>query len=220
MNGIHDMGGMQDMGPIQHEKNEPVFHAAWEGRVYAMERAARAWDKWNIDASRHGIELLPPADYLRMSYYEKWLARTSELLVQRGLVTRQELETGQPAPGSQKETPALSVAAARSGAGNRGNFMRPDAEAKARFQVGQNVRARNINPLGHTRLPRYARGKAGTIVRHCGIFVFPDTNAHFLGEQPQHLYSVRFAARELWGEDASPRDSVYIDMWDSYLEHA
>jgi hypothetical protein len=100
------------------------------------------------------------------------------------------------------------------------NFMRPDASAKARFQVGHNVRARNINPLGHTRLPRYARGKAGTIVRHCGIFVFPDTNAHFLGEQPQHLYSVRFAARELWGEDASPRDSVYIDMWDSYLEHA
>jgi nitrile hydratase len=98
--------------------------------------------------------------------------------------------------------------------------MRPEANARARFQVGQNVRARNINPLGHTRLPRYARGKAGTVVRHRGIFVFPDTNAHFLGEQPQHLYSVRFAARELWGEDASPRDSVYIDMWDSYLEHA
>jgi len=140
--------------------------------------------------------------------------------VQRGLVTREEMETGQPAPGSQKGTPALTVAAVRSGAGNRGNFMRPDANARARFQVGQNVRARNINPLGHTRLPRYARGKAGTVARHRGLFVFPDTNAHFLGEQPQHLYSVRFAARELWGEDASPRDSVYIDMWDSYLEHA
>ena len=98
--------------------------------------------------------------------------------------------------------------------------MRPEAEAKARFEVGQQVRARNMNPVGHTRLPRYARGKRGVVVRHHGIFVFPDTNAHFLGEQPQHLYSVRFTARELWGEDASARDSVDIDVWDSYLDHA
>jgi hypothetical protein len=98
--------------------------------------------------------------------------------------------------------------------------MRPRAEAKARFEVGQQVRARNMNPVGHTRLPRYARGKTGSVVRCHGVFVFPDTNAHFLGEQPQHLYSVRFTARELWGDEASPRDSVYIDMWDSYLDHA
>ena len=167
-----------------------------------------------------GLSCFRPADYLRMSYYEKWLARTSELLVQRGLVTREEIEAGQPAPASQKETPALTLPPRGLARAIDGNFMRPDANARARFQAGQNVRARNINPLGHTRLPRYARGKAGTIARHRGIFVFPDTNAHFLGEQPQHLYSVRFAARELWGEDASPRDSVYIDMWDSYLEHA
>jgi nitrile hydratase len=98
--------------------------------------------------------------------------------------------------------------------------MRPEAEAKARFELGQHVCARNINPVGHTRLPRYARGNKGSVVRCHGVFVFPDTNAHYLGEQPQHLYSVRFAAQELWGEDASPRDSVYIDMWDSYLDHA
>jgi nitrile hydratase subunit beta len=98
--------------------------------------------------------------------------------------------------------------------------MRPEAPAKARFKVGQRVRARNINPEGHTRLPRYARGKAGTVIRDHGIFVFPDTNAHFLGEQPQHLYSVRFAALDLWGDHASPRDSIHLDMWDSYLEHA
>jgi nitrile hydratase beta subunit len=220
MNGIHDMGGMQDMGPIQHEKNEPVFHEAWEGRVYAINRAIGAWGKWSIDAGRHGIEVLPPADYLRMSYYEKWLTMNVELLVTRGLVTRGEIETGKPAPESQKTTPPLTAAAVPVVAARRGNFMRPEAEAKARFKVGQHVRARNMNPLGHTRLPRYARGKEGTIVRHHGIFVFPDTNAHFLGEQPQHLYSVRFAARELWGDDASPRDSVYIDMWDSYLDHA
>jgi len=220
MNGIHDMGGMHGMGPIRHEENEPVFHAPWEGRVYAINRAIGAWGKWNIDAGRHGIELLPPADYLRMSYYEKWLARNVELLVQHGLVTRQEMESGKPAPGSPKATPALTPDTARAAAARRGSYMRPDAPAKARFQTGQHVRARNINPVGHTRLPRYARGKAGTIFRHHGIFVFPDTNAHFLGEQPQHLYSVRFGARELWGDGASPHDSVYLDLWDSYLEHA
>jgi len=220
MNGIHDMGGMHGMGPIRHEPNEPVFHEAWEGRVYAINRAIGAWGKWNIDAGRHGVELLPPADYLRMSYYEKWLARNVELLMKHGLVTRQEIETGKPAPGSPKATPALTADAARAAAARRGSYMRPEAPAKARFQAGEHVRTRNINPVGHTRLPRYARGKEGAIFRHHGIFVFPDTNAHFLGEQPQHLYSVRFAARDLWGDGASPRDSVYLDLWDSYLEHA
>jgi nitrile hydratase beta subunit len=220
MNGIHDMGGMHGMGPIREEKNEPVFHERWEGRVYAINRAMSAWGKWNLDASRHGIERLPPADYLRMSYYEKWLARNIELLVKHGLVTQTEMETGRPAPGSQKLTPPLTAAGVPAAAARRGSYMRPEAQAKARFKAGDHVRARKMNPVGHTRLPRYARGRAGVIARHHGIFVFPDTNAHFLGEQPQHLYSVRFAARELWGGDASPRDSVYIDMWDSYLEHA
>ena len=110
MNGIHDMGGMQDMGPIQREENEPVFHQPWEGRVFAMTRALGAWGKWNIDAGRYRIELLPPADYLQMSYYEKWLARNLELLVKSGLVTREEMETGKPAPGSQKATPPLTGA--------------------------------------------------------------------------------------------------------------
>jgi nitrile hydratase len=146
-----------------------------------------------------------------MSYYEKWLVRNIELVVKRGLATREEIETGKPAPGSQKATPPLTAAAVPAMAARRGSYMRKEVKAKARFKV---------NPVGHTRLPRYARGKEGIVVRHHGIFVFPDTNAHFLGEQPQHLYSVRFEARELWGDGASPRDSVYLDMWDSYLEHA
>jgi nitrile hydratase len=219
MNGIHDMGGMHGMGPVRREENEPVFHEVWEGRIYAINRAVGAWRKWNIDASRHAIEVIPPADYLRMSYYEKWLTRNIELLVKSGLVTREEIETGKPAAGSEKATPALSADSARTAAGRRGNYMRPEAKAEPRFKPGQQVRARNINPVGHTRLPRYARGKQGTISRDHGIFVFPDTNAHFLGEQPQHLYSVRFAAQELWGEGVSAHDSVYIDMWDGYLEH-
>jgi nitrile hydratase subunit beta len=220
MNGIHDLGGMQDMGPIRCEGNEPVFHEAWEGRAYAINRATGALGQWNIDAGRYGIEILSPLDYLRMSYYEKWLTRNIELLVERGLVTREELAAGKPAPGSQKATPLLTAATVPAMAAHRGNFMRPEANAAARFAIGQRVRARNIHPVGHTRLPRYARSKEGIIDRHRGVFVFPDTNAHFLGEQPQHLYSVRFSARELWGENASPRDSVYIDLWDSYLEDA
>jgi nitrile hydratase len=220
VNGIHDMGGMHGMGAIQHEKDEPVFHEPWEGRVFAMTRALAAWGKWNIDASRHTIELIPPADYLRMSYYEKWLVRNIELLVNRGLVTQEEIKTGSPEPGSQKATPRLTSSNVPAMAARRGSYVRPDAEATARFTPGEHVRARKMNPVGHTRLPRYVRGKEGIVVRHHGIFVFPDTNAHFLGEQPQHLYSVRFAARELWGDDASPQDSIYLDLWDSYLEHA
>ena len=119
MNGIHDMGGMHGMGPVLREENEPVFHERWEGRVYAMTRAIGAWRKWNIDAGRHSIELLPPADYLRMSYYEKWLARNIELLVRHGLVTREELETGTAAAGSQKTTPPLTAAGVPAVAGFR-----------------------------------------------------------------------------------------------------
>ena len=219
MNGIHDMGGMQDMGPIHYEKNEPVFHAPWEARSLALNLAMGAWRKWNIDAGRHEIELLPPAAYLRMSYYEKWFVRLIELLVKRGLVTRAEIESGKPAPDSQKATPPLTAdrvsSMLRSGAVASRNVALP-----TRFQAGQHVRARNMHPTGHTRLPRYARGKLGMIDRDHGVYVFPDTNAHFLGERPQHVYSVRFAARELWGEQAPPKDSVYIDLWDDYLEPA
>jgi len=219
MNGVHDMGGMHGMGPVKYEKDEPVFHAAWEGRVYAMNRALRAWRKWTLDTDRHGIELLPPAEYLRMSYYERWAARMFEQVVQFGLVTKDELESGRPAPGTPKATPALT-AAMSSRFLSRGIPSSDDPKIRPLFKVGQHVRARNIHPVGHTRLPRYARGKAGTIVRDHGVYSFPDTTAHFLGEKRQHVYSVRFAARELWGDSASPRDFIYIDMWDDYLERA
>ena len=217
MNGVHDMGGMHGMGPIQHEANEPVFHARWEARSLALNLATAAWGKWNIDAGRHQIELLPPADYLRMSYYEKWFVRLRELLVNRGLVTREELESGQPAAGSTKASPRLTADKVPSILAN-GTLASRKVPGSPRFQVGQRVRARNIHPIGHTRLPRYARGKTGIVDRQHGAFVFPDTNAHFLGEKPQQVYSVRFAARELWGDQASARDSVYIDLWDDYLE--
>lgn len=217
MNGVHDMGGMQDMGPVHEEKNEPVFHMPWEGRVFALRRGMSAWGRWNADARRHAIELLPPADYFRMSYYERHFAALLEMVVQSKFVTREELESGTPAAGTTKATPAMTVEKVKTLVAKGASTSRNIAFA-ASFQEGQRVRARNIHPLGHTRLPRYARGKIGIIHRSHGVFVFPDTNAHFLGEKPQHVYSVRFAARELWGEQAAPQDSVYLDMWDDYLE--
>ena len=219
MNGIHDMGGMQDMGSVQEEKNEPVFHHPWEGRVFAMYRATGAWRKWNIDAARYSRELIPPDEYLRMSYYEKWYQGLVDLLTSRGLVTRTEVETGMPARGSTKVTPPLTPEQLLESVA-KGSPTKRDVSVTPRFQAGQQIRARNINPVGHTRLPRYARGKLGTIERDYGVFVFPDTNAQFLGENPQHLYAVRFSARELWGEQAKRQDTVYLSMWDDYLETA
>jgi nitrile hydratase len=217
MNGIHDMGGMQDMGPIRYEKNEPVFHEPWEGRVYVIRRAMGAWRRWTTDHARHQIELIPPADYTRMSYYERWLASTIELIINSGLITREEADSGKPATGSVKASPPLK-SADLSTALVRPKVARPEAGVKAKFKVGERVRARNMHPLGHTRLPRYARGKAGTIHLDHGIYVFPDAIVAGQGEKPQHVYSVRFDAGELWGPQASPRHSVYLDLWDDYLE--
>lgn len=219
MNGVHDMGGMHGMGPIQMEHDEPVFHARWEGRVFAMVRAMGAWGKWNIDASRHQRELIPPAEYLQMSYYEKWLAGLLELMLKKGLVTREELASGRASSTAPlKAEPALTAEkvaplTAKGSPAHRATRTPP------LFQPGDTIRTRNIHPVGHTRLPRYARAKRGVIDRVHGVYVFPDTNAAFQGESPQHLYSVRFSARELWGEQAAGRDSVYIDLWESYLEH-
>ncbi len=217
MNGVHDMGGMHGMGPLCPEKNEPVFHEPWEGRVFAMVRAMGAWGKWNIDASRYQREQIPPAEYLRMSYYEKWLKGLEELLVSKGLVSRAEIDSGRPSPGSPKTSPLLTPEKIPALVAKGSPAIRA-SHASPKFRVGQQVKARNINPTGHTRLPRYARTKQGTIDRIHGVFVFPDTNASFQGESPQHLYSVRFIARELWGEGAASLDSVYIDLWESYIE--
>jgi nitrile hydratase subunit beta len=217
MNGVHDMGGMHGMGPIAHEANEPVFHEPWEARVYALNRVTAVLGKWNIDASRHARERIPPADYLRMSYYEKWLAGLVLLLEETGLVNGEELASGRAASGAVKATPSLTADQVASMLA-RGRWFERPVNAAPRFAVGQQVRARKINPTGHTRLPRYARGNAGVVDRIHGAHVFPDTNAHFRGENPQHLYSVRFSARELWGEVAAPRDAVYLDLWEDYLD--
>src|SRR5262249_54368530 len=145
MNGVHDMGGMHGMGPIAYETNEPVFHAAWEGRVFALNRAVGAFGRWNIDASRYQRELIAPAEYLRMSYYERFLAGLIELMVEKGLVTRGEVETGRAAPGLQKASPALTAGVVPQFV-TRGVPANRDIHVAPRFMVGQRVRARNMNP--------------------------------------------------------------------------
>jgi nitrile hydratase len=219
MNGVHDMGGQQDMGPVEYEKDEPVFHAPWEARIYVLDSAMRAWRRWNLDAHRHAIELLPPADYLRMSYYERWVHRLAAQVVKYGFVSKEEIESGKPAPGSTKANPPFTLATSARWL-TRGVPSSQDPKVRPRFTVRQRVRARNLSPTGHTRLPRYVRGKTGVIVRDHGVYLLPDSNAHFQGEKRQHVYSVRFTATELWGEIASPRDSVHLDLWDDYLERA
>jgi nitrile hydratase len=211
------MGGMHGMGPIEREKNEPVFHARWEGRIFALRRAMRPWPKYNGKSGRYHIELIPPEEQLRLSYYARFVGSLSELLVEGGFVTTEEILKGKPARHSPKAVPPLKAEHVPAFLA-KGAPSRRDVAVAPQFKTGQSVRARNINPIGHTRLPRYARGKQGTVDRDHGVFIFPDTNVGGLGEKPQHVYSVRFAARELWGAQASPRDSVYIDMWDDYLE--
>jgi nitrile hydratase len=217
MNGVNDMGGMQDMGAVRVEKNEPVFHAEWERRILALDEAVDG--DWPGGAGRYQRELIPPAEYLRMSYYERRLSSLSELLIKSGMLTRRELETGVAEGGNTKGRKVLRADEVR--ATIAGGFPSTSTvPATAKFHPGERVRARNINPTGHTRLPRYARGKQGAVARDHGVFVFNDSLVQGLGERPQHLYSVSFAARELWGPDAPANDSVHLDLWDDHLEPA
>ena len=222
MDGIHDLGGMQGFGPVEREENEPAFHAAWEAAVLAMMRAGGARGLFNIDEFRHGIERMDPAHYLRATYYEKWLDGIARLVVEKGVVGEAELQARVAFFGERPDAPATAALSAPlpervpSNPGWVQDAIR-ETGARPRFALGDPVVTRNFHPRGHTRLPRYARGKRGVIARLHGIHVFPDTNAHGLGEQPQPLYSVRFDAGELWGDSAEPDQRVHIDLWESYL---
>lgn len=211
------MGGVAGFGPITPEADEPVFHADWERRVLALSLTVGA-GRWNIDAGRHAIERIPDGDYLRMSYYEKWLRRIEMLAVERGVLTEDELGKMTPDAGP-RQTPVLTADRVAGVLASGAPYARP-APAPALFVVGDAARVRGLDPPGHTRLPRYARGKAGVITADHGAHVFPDSNAHFKGEDPRHLYTVRFSARELWGPDAPARDSVSLELWEPYLERA
>ena len=216
MNGAADLGGMMGFGPVVPEPEDERFHAEWERRIFALVLAMGAAGRWSIDAGRFARESLPPSVYLNSSYYAIWTLGLERLLVAAALVGADELADGRAhRPGADVHawTPDEAKAAFAAGA----PYTRP-APGPARFAVGDTVRTRVLHPTGHTRLPRYARGKVGTIERLHGAHVFPDSNAHGEGERPEWLYTVRFSGRELWGDAADPTLTVDIDAWQTYLE--
>lgn len=217
MNGGQDLGGMMGFGAVEPDPlgEDAVFHADWERSVFAVTLAAGALGQWSIDESRHARESLPPGEYLTSSYYQIWLKGLERLLLAHGLVSPEELASGR----MQSEALPLSPlhAADVAPALARGTPYQRPAESSPRYRVGQGVRTLNIHPTGHTRLPRYARGKVGVIDRCHGAFVFADASAEGRGEAPQWLYTVRFTGAELWGEEANPELVVSIDAWESYL---
>jgi nitrile hydratase beta subunit len=205
MNGVHDMGGMDGFGPLEIEKDEPVFHAEWEKRMFALGLAMSRVHR-NLDEFRHAIERIPAPVYLASSYYERWLNALMTLLVEKNEVSREELF----ARGAVPVGPAQPANEFR----GRSPAVR---RRRARFREGDRVVARNLNPTGHTRLPRYVRGKRGLIHRDWGTYVFADSYAHHAGDREQHVYSVTFEARELWGDQAPDKDTLRIDLWEDYL---
>jgi nitrile hydratase beta subunit len=216
MNGPHDMGGTQSVAALVPERDEPVFHAEWERRAFAVTVAMGATGTWNLDMARSARESLPPAQYLASSYYRIWFEALQKLLLAKGLVAADEIRDGKAtqAPAANVRTLAADrVASAMA----KGSPTQREAAAAARFEVGDSVRTRNMHPATHTRLPRYCRGRRGEVVAVRGVHVFPDTHALGLGEQPQWLYTIEFAATELWGPDTTA-SSVCVDCWESYLQ--
>jgi nitrile hydratase len=219
VNGVHDMGGAHGFGPVRPEPDEPVFHAEWERRAFALTLAMGLSGEWTLDSSRFARESLEPAEYITSTYYEIWQAALERQLEARGLIAPDELAAGSALHAAPPVKRRLSKEDVLPTLG-RGGPTRREPPRPARFGAGERVRARNMHPATHTRLPRYARGRCGTIERVHGCHVFPDTNAHGRGEDPQWLYTVRFAARELWGPEADPALSVSIDAFEPYLEPA
>jgi nitrile hydratase beta subunit len=221
MNGPHDLGGMDGFGPVVIEENEPVFHEDWERRVFGVSYAT--WGRIaTVDEFRYGRERMPPVRYLASSYYEKWIATLETILVEKGIVTaaeleearmRFELDTGAQVPSrtDQALVERLVRLVYEGGSGRR------EIASEPRYAVGDHVVTRNIHPIGHTRLPRYVRGRRCVIERVHEAFVLPDTVAVGKGENPEYVYTVRFDARELWGESAEPNTDLRIDLWESYL---
>jgi len=220
MNGAHDLGGLHGFGPIdaEPEAEEPVFHAPWEKRVFALVLATGSLSKWNIDMARQARERQHPIDYLRHTYYENWLAGLEKLLVETGLVTAEELATGKAQGLANQETRKRLLRADKvSQVLALGSPTAMTTDLPPRFKTGDRVRAVNRHPQSHTREPGYVRGRMGVIHAHHGVHVFPDRNAQGVREG-RNLYSVRFEAAALWGESAAGRSAVYVDLWEDYLE--
>lgn len=216
MNGAQDLGGMMGFGAVKPEAELPVFHADWEKKAFALTLAMGGLGRWSIDEARHARETLHPVDYLQSPYYDIWLKALTKLMLQEGLVTEAEIAAG---ASIDPRLPIVAVSPERvvKMLATGTPYDRPPSKA-ADFKVGDTVLTRNDHPLGHTRLPRYARARRGVIERVIGFFVFPDAAAAKEGDSPQWLYTVTFTGSELWGAAADPSSTVSIDAWESYLE--
>ena len=225
MTRVHDMGGRYGDGPVVPEdENGPVFPEDWHGRALAVTLACGSLGQWNIDISRHAREQLSPQDYMRFSYYEKWMAGLADLLVETGVLTQEDLAGEGPDGPHPLADRAMKPEAVKQTLVNGGPADR-DSNIAPLFEPGQAVRTarpagNRLVDGGHTRLPAYATGATGRIVRLHGSHVLPDSSAHRLGEAPEPLYAVAFPAAELWADPEHPGDEVVLDLWQSYLDPA
>ena len=207
MDGIHDLGGMQGFGPVEVEPDEPVFHAPWEGRTFALAGAALGAGGFNTPMFRHAIERMEPGHYLTSSYYEHWLTAVTTLLVEAGMVSAGELPPGYPLSLPVRVGPADVP---------DGPDLAPSAGG---FAAGDRVRVRDVRFAGHTRCPAYVRGRNGTVVSVGPSAPVPELEAHGGKRVPERTYTVRFEATELWGDGADHAGAVVlVDLYDRYLE--
>lgn len=210
------MGGMQGFGHVQPLTDAPPFEEAWEGRAFALGLLAIRAAGANLHAFRHALERVPPAEYLS-EYYNRWAVAAGLLLADSGVVSPEQVAaraarlSGRDVPEPEPPEPHKPEMAS-GGPGNLRSLDTPPA-----FAVGDRVRTADLHPAGHTRLPRYVRRRTGTVTAIQPSAVFPDTAAHFRGENPQHCYAVEFDSRELWGPDAESF-RLSIDLFEPYLE--
>jgi nitrile hydratase len=217
MDGIHDMGGMQGWGTVAIDPDEPVFREAWYGRAFAMGAMSMGLSGTSLDAFRHGLERLHPHEYLGDGYYGRWLACAETLLVDSGVLAPGAVEArARNLMGESVEEPA-DVEAHKPVYERGGPGSLREIDDPAAFSPGDRVRAKDMRTGGHTRLPAYIRGRSGTVHALRPSALLPDTNAHFAGENPQHVYTVEFDSAELWGPGAEAA-KLRIDLFESYLE--
>lgn len=223
MNGVFDLGGTDGIGPIDPPAEEPVFRAEWEKPIFTMFAALFRAGWFGVDAFRHGIENMDPAVYLKAPYYEHWLASFEYHGARTGNLDIAELDRrtahylanpDAPLPEHEQSQELLDFANAVVPAG--ASALRP-TDKEPRFKVGDTVRMSIDVPFGHTRIAGYTRGKVGTVIAHHGSFIYPDTVGNNLGEDPQHVYTIKFDATELWGVHGDANGTVCFDAWDPYL---
>ena len=219
MSKAHDMGGRLDSRRIDITLSDVKFKAEWEKEVFAITLALGFSSLWNLDRSRYARESLEPKDYLQFGYFEKWLAGLINLLGENGIIKDGTDNEDNFKKSSFRVLEAKNVKKLL----HMGGPTKRDSTTEKNFNLGEtvSVRANSSNTKiekGHTRLPDYVKGRTGKVIAYHGSHVFPDANAHFLGESPEALYSIEFKSQDLWGKCEHVEDTVVVDLWESYLE--